>query len=86
MQKADHVITGMLAGLILPAMVWFFVADKLTGVPYLGKPGVPYLLPMLFNLLLIRFLYKKDRQATANGIMIATFLFMLAVFLIKLKH
>ena len=86
MQKANHIITGIIAGLIFPAIAWFLVADRLNNISFLNKPAVPYLLAIAFNLILLRICYKKDAQNTGNGIILSTFIFMLVVFFIKLKH
>ena len=86
MQKGNHLLLGLVAGLILPAVTWFVIADHWSAVPYLGKPGVPYLIAAALNLILLRVTYKKGADQTGNGIMMSTFLFVLAAFIFKIKH
>lgn len=86
MQKGNQLLLGLLVGMILPVVSWFVVADKWSAVPCLGKPGVPYLFAATLNLLLLRLSYKKGADQTGNGIMLATFIFVLAAFILKIKH
>lgn len=86
MQKANHIIWGVVAGVIFPAVAWFLVADRWSTVPYLGKPGVPYLIAIGLNLFLLRYAYKKEADQFGTGLMLSTFAFMLAAFILKIKH
>jgi hypothetical protein len=85
MQKGNHLFLGLLIGCILPALSWFVIADQWSAVPYLGKPGVTYLIAAALNLILLRVSYKKEADQTGNGIMIATFIFVVAAFILKIE-
>ncbi len=86
MQKANHLITGIIIGFVLPAVAWFMVANSVSNIPYLGKPGVVELIAVALNLLLLRFCYKRRAENIGNGIILSTFIFLLAAFILKVKH
>lgn len=86
MQKANNLFIGILLGMILPALAWFAVADWTNTIPYLSKPGVSYLIAIALNLILLRVCYRKGADQTGTGIMLFTFIFMLAAFILKIKH
>ena len=85
MFKKDSLPLGMLYGCIAPAIAWvvfgYILHDE---VVLLDKPAMPYLVAIGLNLLLLRYVFKKDAGKTANGIMIVTFTFMLLVFMFKM--
>ncbi|OOQ60034.1 hypothetical protein BC343_27285 [Mucilaginibacter pedocola] len=51
----------------------------------MNKPAVPYLLAIVLNLVLLRYFFRKDMQELVKGIMMATFAFMLIVFIFKIR-
>lgn len=86
MQKTNNIVSGILIGMVLPALVWFVIADKISGVPYLSKPGVPYLMAIALNLVILRVCYKKGADLMGNGVILSTFVFMIAAFILKIRH
>jgi hypothetical protein len=86
MLKKDSIITGVLIALIFPVIAWG-AAYLLRNQAYIiGRPAIPYLVAIAFNLILIRLLQKKDMDKTSRGIMLATFVVMLLVVLTKVYH
>ena len=85
MFKKDTVGLGLFIGAVLPALSWF-VFDYIlrNDAIIMNKPGVPYLIAALLNLVLMRYLLKVDKDNTAKGIMMTTFAFMLIVFIFKI--
>ncbi|MCJ8210358.1 hypothetical protein MUY27_11620 [Mucilaginibacter sp. RS28] len=49
------------------------------------KPAVPYFIAIALNLLLIRWSHRSNADKISRGIMVSTFLFMILLFLIKVK-
>ncbi|WP_462266488.1 hypothetical protein [Mucilaginibacter sp.] len=86
MQKANHILTGILGGLIFPALAWLTGGGKWFTLHYLNRPGTPYIIAIAINLLLLRLCYKKGADQAGNGIILCTFVVMLAIFIIKLKR
>jgi len=86
MLKRDSIITGIAIALIFPAIA-FGVAYLLRNQVYIiGRPAIPYLVAIAFNLIMIRLLQKKNMDKTSQGIMLATFVIMLLVVLTKVYH
>ncbi len=87
MLKKNNIITGLFAGLIFPGLTWlafgFILKNK---VVISGKPAIPYLLAILINLFIIKYLFKKGDDQTGQGFIISTFIAMLAVILIQLGY
>jgi len=85
MFKKDSIITGVLIGIIFPA-ISAVVAYLLKGNLYLlNKPAVPYLVGIAVNLVIMRILSKKDQPDTAKGIMITTFVFMVVILIFVIR-
>jgi hypothetical protein len=84
MLKKDAIITGVLVALIFPVMA-FVSAHLLKYNLYLmNKPALPYFIALALNLVLIRISIKKGFDKTGRGIMLATFVFMVVVFIYKI--
>ena len=86
MLKNNSIIAGVIGGLILPGISLFIFLYLLKGnFLIFNKPGVPYLVAIVFNLFIIRYLYKQGLDKTGTGFILVTFIFMAAVFLLKLQ-
>jgi hypothetical protein len=86
MPGKNSMLTGFVVGLIPPgiALILFNVLYK--DVVLLNKPAIPYLVALALNLFIIRVCYKKDADQTGRGVMLATFLCMLAlIFIFKVR-
>lgn len=79
-------LTGLLSGIIAPAIVCliFDVWHKDWLLP--DKPGVPYLVAILINLVILRFAIRKGKEYKGYGVMLVTFVFAILVFILKLKQ
>ncbi len=86
MHKLNNTGYGILIGLVIPLITWFAAANRLRQLPYLGKPGVVYLLAVACNLFILRYCYKKEADRTGTGVMLSTFVFLVLAFLFKIKH
>ncbi len=74
---------GLLAALIFPVSAFAVKYLLKNNIFILNKPAVPYLVAIALNLILIRFCVQKDMEKTARGIMLATFLVLVLVFILK---
>ena len=84
MLNKNSLPAGILAALIFPAFA-FIVAYLLKNNSYIvNKPALPYFIAIALNLVLIRFFSKKAADKTIRGIMLATFVFMLLIFIFKI--
>ena len=79
-------LTGLLSGLIAPAVVWitFDIWHKDWLLP--DKPAVPYLVAILINLVILRFAVRKGKELKGYGVMTVTFVFAILVFILKFKQ
>ncbi|WP_183567017.1 hypothetical protein [Mucilaginibacter sp. SP1R1] len=86
MSKYNSVVAGIIAGSILPAISLFVFLYLLKGSFLIfNKPGVPYLVATGLNLFIIRYCAKKRLDKTTMGMVLVTFVFMLAIFIFKLQ-
>lgn len=73
MLKRDNVWLGVLLGLILPGIAFFFVEILKKNIRVLEKDDLLYIGCAAVNLIAVRILFKKDRENTARGVVAATF-------------
>ena len=86
MHRSNSISAGIIYGLILPAISVFVFFYLLKGnVIIFNKPGIPYLVAVGLNLLMARYCSKKGMDKTFMGIVIVSFIFMLAIFVFKLQ-
>jgi hypothetical protein len=86
MFKSNTITTGIIYGLVLPAITVFIFWYILKGnFLIFNKPGVPYLVAIGLNLLITRYCAKKGMDKIAIGVVAVSFIFMLAVFILKLQ-
>lgn len=83
MLKKNNLLTGILIGLILPVLSGIAFEIFFTNVWLFGKKGMPYLVVILINMLMVRYIAKKDRDKTMQGIMLVTFVFAVLVFMFR---
>ena len=83
MLNKNNFITGILAALIFPVIAWAAAYLLKTNVEIINRPALPYFIAIALNLITMRFILKKELDQTARGIMLATFIIMLLVFIFK---
>lgn len=84
MLKNNNLYLGIALGLIFPAISWLLFGYLYKGVVIMHKPAIPYLVAIALNLAIMKFI-GQQRNKTAQGIMLSTFLFMIIIFLLVLK-
>ncbi|RFZ85962.1 hypothetical protein DYU05_10370 [Mucilaginibacter terrenus] len=86
MFNVNSIPAGLLLGCLLPGITWGVFGFILHNEAIiLNKPGVPYLVAIALNLVVLRCFFKKEQEKTAGGIMMATFAFMLVVFVFIIR-
>ncbi|SEO25718.1 hypothetical protein [Mucilaginibacter sp. OK283] len=86
MLKNNSILVGLLGGSILPGISLFIFLYLLKGsFLILNKPGIPYLVAIALNLFIIRYCFKQGKDNTGTGMILITFVFTAAVFLLKLQ-
>ncbi|WP_259068996.1 hypothetical protein HDF24_05790 [Mucilaginibacter sp. X4EP1] len=84
MLKKNNLPFGILIGLIFPTLAFIAAYLLRYNVYIINKPGIPYFIAIALNLILIRVGSKKELDQTIKGIMLATFVCMVVVFLFKI--
>ncbi len=78
--------TGMLYGLVAPA-ISFFVAELFRfDIPFGDKPYAIYLLAAVTNLFLLRHQAQSGRMKTAEGLMISLFFSACLFYIFKVRE
>jgi hypothetical protein len=86
MQNKNSLPLGLLAGAIAPVIAWIIFDYILhNDALIMNKPGVPYLIAIGINLVLIRFAVKRGLDQTSRGIMLITFVAMVLLFVLKIN-
>lgn len=86
MFKKDSVWLGLGLGLVIPALGFLIVEFLKRNFTYLGKADLLYIGCVALNLLLLKLAYKKEMEATARGIISATFVCALLFFYYKINQ
>jgi len=84
MLNKNSMLTGILAALIFPALAWGVAYLLRTNVDIINRPALPYLFAIALNLILLRVGLKKGLDQTGRGIMLATFVIMLLIFILRI--
>ncbi|ASU36426.1 hypothetical protein [Mucilaginibacter xinganensis] len=83
MLNKNGFFTGVLAGIIFPVIAWITAYYFSYNIYIINKPALPFFVAIALNLIMMRILLKKEFDQTARGIMLATFIVMLLVFIFK---
>ncbi|TAH00394.1 MAG: stationary phase survival protein SurE [Sphingobacteriales bacterium] len=86
MFKKDSVWLGLGLGLVTPGLGFLIVELLKRNITYLGKADLLYIGCVALNLLLLKLAYKKEMEATARGIISATFVCALLFFYYKVNQ
>ena len=86
MFKKDNVWIGLAMGLFLPSIGVIIVEVLKRNLVFLAKADLLYIGCVAINLLLVKMAYKKELEATAKGIISATFVCALIFFYYKINQ
>ncbi len=76
----NNFVLGTALGVIFPLLA--HVATTFTNIQtflFTHKPIALYVIAATINLIAVRFLYRNEKEATANGVVLATFLAMIVL-------
>lgn len=85
MFKRDNVWLGIVLGLILPGIAWFFVEILKKNIRILQKDDLLYIGCVALNLILVRYFFGRYKEKTARGIVASTFVCALIFFYYKMR-
>jgi len=86
MLKKDSYLTGILLAIPLPTAAFVMATYVFQySVLIINKPVLPYLVAFAFNLIMMRLFGADGIMKTVKGIMIATFLITVALFMFKFR-
>ncbi|HEX7367703.1 MAG TPA: stationary phase survival protein SurE [Pelobium sp.] len=71
--KKDSVWLGLALGLVFPGIAFFVVEVIKKNLTFLQKDDLLYIGCVALNMVLLKYFYKKDMEATAKGVISATF-------------
>lgn len=85
MNKKVQFVTGLLSGVIFPAIAWliFDVIYKNSILP--DRPATPYLITIAINLFIVRYFIRNNKESTGYGLITSTFIIAMIVFIFKLR-
>ena len=83
MLNKNNLSAGVLIGLVLPALSGLVFELLYKNVVLMGKRGMPYVIVIFINLVILRYFARKHNEKTAMGIMLVTFVFALLVFIFR---
>lgn len=82
----DNIWIGLILGLIFPAIAYVFVEVLKKNLRILEKDDLLYIGCVAINLFLVRYLFKKNQENTARGIVASTFICAFIFFIYKVRH
>lgn len=85
MPVKNNIVVGLLIGLILPLLAYFMAEVFFKNEIFPNKPGVPYLIAVAINLILLKFTYKSNADKTGLGLLLVTFIVVILAFIFKIK-
>jgi hypothetical protein len=86
MFRKNSILAGLLVGLIAPVIAWLVFEYLLhNDAIIMDKPGVPYLIAIGLNLVMVRYAFKNDLDNTAKGLIVVTFAVMVAAFVFRIN-
>lgn len=86
MFKKDSVWLGLGLGLVLPATSFLVVEVIKKNFVFMQKDDLLYIGCVALNMLLLKYFYKKDMEATGKGVISATFVCAFIFFFYKFNQ
>jgi len=86
MLKRDNIWLGVVLGLVLPGIAFFFVEVLKKNIKVLEKDDLLYIGCVALNLLLVRYFHGKNKENTARGIIASTFICAFIFFYHKMRQ
>ncbi len=83
MLKKNSIWLGIFCGLVFPLIAFVFTKMVIDDLRSFGKEYLLYIIGISFNLIMLRYYFKTDKQNTASGIMLVTFVSVFIFFFFK---
>jgi hypothetical protein len=84
MLNKNSIPTGILIGLIFPAIACVAAYLLRNNLYIINKPALPYFAAIALNLVMMRISFNKGADKTGRGIILVTFIFMVLAFFLKI--
>jgi predicted Na+-dependent transporter len=85
MPVKNNYVVGVLVGLILPLLAYFMAEILFKNQITPDKPGVPYLIAVGINLIILRFTFKANKDKAGTGLLVVTFIVLIFAFIFEIK-
>jgi len=85
MLKQNNIPAGILIGLILPVAAVIVFEFLMNRIWITANRGVPYFVAAGLNLLVMRYFATKHQDKTVQGIILITLVFIVCVYLLRIK-
>lgn len=80
----NNFVLGLALGTIFPLLAYLIQHySSLQASLFAGKPIALYIFAATINLVAVRFLYRAQKEATGNGIILLTFIAMLVLVILQ---
>ncbi len=86
MLKRDNVWLGLILGLVLPGIAFFFVEILKKNIRLFQKDDLLYIGCAAVNLFLVRYFFRNDKENTGKGVVASTFVCAFIFFYYKMHH
>lgn len=84
MQMKNNMVFGVALGILFPLCAYLVTTFTHIQPSFFAyKPIAPYIIAATLNLFAVRFLYRNGKDATANGVVLATFLAMVVLIVLE---
>jgi len=85
MSNKVQYVTGLLSGLVFPALMWLIFGVFFKSLVIFDKPALPYWVSIAVNLIIVRYFIRNSKELAAYVVLIVTFVLMIAMFMFKVK-
>ncbi len=82
-QNKDHFFLGVLIGTVAPMLAFLFSEYSSLSGRLNAKPLMLYLIAVGINLLILRVLFRQEKERSGRGLVFITFFLALIVFILK---
>lgn len=85
MDKKVQFVIGSLCGIVVPGITWLVFGVMYKDLVFFDKPAFPYLMVIVINLFIVRYLIRSSKEFAGYVVLAITFIFMVTAFMFKIK-
>ena len=85
MSKKVQFVTGLLSGIITPAIMMLIFGVFFKSMVLFDKPALPYWVSIAINLIIVRYFIRNSKELAGYVVLAITFILMIAMFMFKVK-